>query len=253
MNVLQKGLIRVLLFAGLFAIILVNIYANQLVSLHFSGRIEVKRRPFDSYVHFALLSSDKKIIPFDTCTLCSGVLTVGEKREVRLTVFLSFACEQWKKRDVNNTLQLLAYYSERMNINTVLFSDNCTFLESIFPNTTVFDIPEVNKFGIPVLRPMFEMVRSHFDSELIMFMNSDILPSYETMKAPLDYYACHPESRVSLFQLYNVDCVFLDDIRFLSHSGAIGDSSSQLGSCDIRKPRITRSLLFRRLVSPFPP
>lgn len=114
-----------------------------------------------------------------------------------MTVFTSFMCKQWERRDVNNTLQLLAYYSERMSINTVLFSDNCTFLESIFPNTTVFDVPQVNKFGVPVLRPMFEMVRSHFDSELIMFMNSDILPSYETMMAPLDYYACHPDSKVS--------------------------------------------------------
>ena len=198
MQISQRGSIRVLLFAGLFAFILISMYANQLVSLYLSGKVEVKRRPFDSYVHFALVSRDKKIIPFDTCTLYGAIITIGEKREVRMTVFLSFVCEQWKRRDVNNTLQLLAYYSERMNINMVLFSDNCTFLESIFPNTTVFDIPEVNKFGIPVLRPMFEIVRSHFDSELIMFMNSDILPSYETMRAPLDYYACHPESRVSI-------------------------------------------------------
>lgn len=127
---------------------------------------------------------------------------------------------------MNNTLQLLAYYSERMNINTVLFSDNCTFLESVFPNTTVFDIPEVNKFGIPVLRPMFEMVRSHFDSELIMFMNSDILPSYETMRAPLEYYGCHPESNVPLNATAHVGYVFLNNLRFLSHSRAIGDSSS---------------------------
>lgn len=253
MQIFQKGLIRFLLFSGLFANILFSMYANQLVLLYFSGNVEVKRRPFDSYVHFALVSRDKKIIPFDTCTLCCGMLIIGKKREVRMTVFLSFICEQWERRDVNNTLQLLAYYSGRMNINTVLFSDNCTLLESVFPNTTVFDIPEVNKFGIPVLRPMFEMVRSHFDSELIMFMNSDILPSYETMRAPLDYYACHPESRVSVSPWFNVECVFLDDFRFLSHSGAIGDSSSQLGSCDIRKPRITRSLLFRRLVSPSPP
>ena len=253
MQISQKGLIRFLLFSGLFAIILFSMYANQLVLLFFSGNVEVKRRPFDSYVHFALVSRDKKIVPFDTCTICCGMLTVGEKREVRMTVFLSFVCEQWKRRDVNNTLQLLAYYSGRMNINTVLFSDNCTFLESIFPNTTVFDIPEVNKFGIPVLRPMFEIVRSHFDSELIMFMNSDILPSYETMRAPLDYYACHPESRVSVLPWFNVDCVFLDDFRFLSHSGAIGDSSSQLGSSDIRKAGITQPLLFRRLVSPSPP
>lgn len=72
MGAFQWGPNGVLLFFVICVFSVVSIYTHQLVSIHLSGAVEVIRRPFDSYVHFALVQKDQQIIPYDTCARCGG-------------------------------------------------------------------------------------------------------------------------------------------------------------------------------------